>query len=202
MINWVDCILTSISMSVDAMTVNATNGLNEKGMRLVKMILISLSFGFFQFMMPTLGYFVGYLFREQLTKWIPWIAFGLLLFLGLKSFLDWLKEYRERKKEKEALLKGEEVPEREEKKITIADILVQSIATSIDALCIGFVYMSYAIPDAMIVFTIIGITTFVLSFLCVFLAKQIAGPLEKWAGLIAALVFVGIGIKILLEGIL
>ena len=186
MINWVDCILTSISMSVDAMTVNATNGLNEKGMRLVKMILISLSFGFFQFMMPTIGYFV----------------FGLLLFLGLKSFLDWLKEYRERKKEKEALLKGEEVPEREEKKITIADILVQSIATSIDALCIGFVYMSYAIPDAMIVFTIIGITTFILSFLCVFLAKQIAGPLEKWAGLIAALVFVGIGIKILLEGIL
>ena len=202
MINWVDCILTSISMSVDAMTVNATNGLNEKGMRLVKMILISLSFGFFQFMMPTIGYFVGYLFRDQLTKWIPWIAFALLLFLGLKSFIDWLKEYRERKKEKEALARGENVEPRKEKTISFIDILVQSIATSIDALCIGFVYMSYSIPNAMIVFSIIGITTFVLSFLCVFLAKQIAGPLEKWAGLIAALVFVGIGIKILLEGIL
>jgi putative Mn2+ efflux pump MntP len=189
-------------MSVDAMTVNATNGLNEKGMRLVKMILISFSFGFFQFMMPTIGYFVGYLFRDQLTKWIPWIAFALLLFLGLKSFIDWLKEYRERKKEKEALARGENVEPRKEKTISFIDILVQSIATSIDALCIGFVYMSYSIPNAMIVFSIIGITTFVLSFLCVFLAKQIAGPLEKWAGLIAALVFVGIGIKILLEGIL
>lgn len=87
-------------MSVDAMTVNATNGLTEKGMRLWKMIVISLSFGIFQFVMPTIGYFVGYLFRDQLAKWIPWIAFALLLFLGLKSFIDWLKEYCERKKEK------------------------------------------------------------------------------------------------------
>ena len=100
------------------------------------------------------------------------------------------------------MARGENVEPRKEKTISFIDILVQSIATSIDALCIGFVYMSYSIPNAMIVFSIIGITTFVLSFLCVFLAKQIAGSLEKWAGLIAALVFVGIGIKILLEGIL
>lgn len=192
MIDWIDCILTSLSMSVDAMTVNATNGLTEKNMSKIKMIIISLSFGIFQFVMPTIGYFIGFSFKEQLETWIPWIAFVLLVFLGIKSFIDWLKEFKDRKKDAERI----------EKKITPIDILIQSIATSIDALCIGFVYLSYSISNALIVFGIIGIVTFSLSFICVFLAKQIAGPIEKWAGLIAAIVFVGIGLKILLEGIL
>lgn len=193
MIDWIDCILTSISMSVDAMTVNATNGLTEKNMSKLKMVLISLSFGIFQFVMPTIGYFIGYSFKDELENLIPWIAFALLLLLGIKSFIDWFKEFRARKKNEEEI---------KEKKISLLDIFVQSIATSIDALCIGFVYLSYSISNALIVFMIIGIVTFTLSFLCVFLAKQIAGPLEKWAGLIASIVFVAIGIKILLEGIL
>lgn len=193
MIDWIDCILTSISMSVDAMTVNATNGLTEKNMSKVKMILISLSFGIFQFVMPTIGYFIGYSFKDELENLIPWIAFALLLLLGIKSFIDWFKEFRARKKDEEEI---------KEKKISLLDIFVQSVATSIDALCIGFVYLSYSISNALIVFMIIGIVTFTLSFLCVFLAKQIAGPLEKWAGLIASVVFIAIGIKILLEGIL
>lgn len=193
MIDWIDCILTSISMSVDAMTVNATNGLTEKNMSKLKMILISLSFGIFQFVMPTIGYFIGYSFKDELENLIPWIAFALLLLLGIKSFIDWFKEFRARKKDEEEI---------KEKKISLLDIFVQSVATSIDALCIGFVYLSYSISNALIVFMIIGIVTFTLSFLCVFLAKQIAGPLEKWAGLIASVVFIAIGIKILLEGIL
>lgn len=193
MIDWIDCILTSISMSVDAMTVNATNGLTEKNMSKLKMILISLSFGIFQFVMPTIGYFIGYSFKDELENLIPWIAFALLLLLGIKSFIDWFKEFRARKKDEEEI---------KEKKISLLDIFVQSVATSIDALCIGFVYLSYSISNALIVFMIIGIVTFTLSFLCVFLAKQIAGPLEKWAGLIASIVFIAIGIKILLEGIL
>ena len=89
----------------------------------------------------------------------------------------------------------------EKKKLTFWDVMVQSVATSIDALCIGFVYLSYSIPNAMIVFAIIGVTTFILSFLCVFLAKIIAGPLEKWASLIAGIVFIIVGLKILLEGL-
>lgn len=192
MINWVDCFLSAFSMSVDAMTVNATNGLMEKDMKIRKMILISLSFGIFQIVMPIIGYFIGYAFKEQLEKWIPWIAFALLTLLGLKSIFDWVKEFRKRKK-------GEE--EIEKKKLTFWDVMVQSVATSIDALCIGFVYLSYSIPNAMIVFAIIGVTTFILSFLCVFLAKIIAGPLEKWASLIAGIVFIIVGLKILLEGL-
>ena len=79
---------------------------------------------------------------------------------------------------------------------------MEDVATTIDALCIGFVYLELPIGNALIVFSIIGITTFVLSFFSVLLAKQIAKYLEKWAGFIAAIVFLAIGLKILLEGIL
>lgn len=191
MIDWLNCILTSFSMSIDACSVNAINGLEEKNMKISKMILISFSFGFFQFLMPLAGYFLGHSFEDKIEKFVPYIAFALLAFLSLKSLFDWIKERR--KKEEDEII---------EKKLGFFDVFLQSIATSIDALCIGFVYMSYTISNALIVFSIIGITTFLLSFICVFLAKKLAGPLEKWSGLIAAIVFLGIGLKILLEGIL
>lgn len=191
MIDWINTLLTSVSMSIDAMTVNATNGLKEKGMPIWKMLLISLSYGIFQFLMPCIGYFVGFSFKEQLEKYIPWIAFTLLGLLAVKSLIDWLKDFKKNEEEKI-----------ESKKIGFLEVLLQDVATAIDALCIGFVYLELSIGNALIVFSIIGITTFVLSFLSVLLAKQIAKHLEKWAGLIAAIVFLAVGLKILLEGIL
>lgn len=192
MIDWINTLLTSVSMSIDAMTVNATNGLKEKNMPIWKMILISLSYGIFQFIMPCIGYFVGFSFKEQLEKYIPWIAFTLLGLLAVKSLIEWIKEFKERKEDEQV----------EEKKIGFLEVLWQDVATAIDALCIGFVYLELSIPNAMIVFTIIGVVTFILSFLSVLLAKQLAKYLEKWAGLIAAIVFFAVGLKILLEGIL
>lgn len=192
MIDWINTLLTSVSMSIDAMTVNATNGLKEKGMPLWKMALISFSYGLFQFIMPLIGYFVGYSFKEQLEAYIPWIAFVLLALLGVKSFIEWIKDFKKNSNEDEP----------EEKKIGFLEVLWQDVATAIDALCIGFVYLELAIGDALIVFGIIGAVTFVLTFLAVLLAKQLAKYLEKWAGLIAAIVFIGVGLKILLEGIL
>ena len=191
MIDWLETLLTSVSMSIDAMTVNATNGLKEKSMPIWKMLLISLSYGVFQFIMPCIGYFAGYAFKEQLEKYIPWIAFILLAALGVKSFVEWIKDFR-KKDDGEPL---------EEKKIGFLEVLWQDIATAIDALCIGFVYLELSIGNALIVFTIIGCVTFVLSFLTVLLAKQLAKYLEKWAGLIAAIVFIAVGLKILLEGL-
>ena len=191
MIDWVNTLLTSISMSIDAMTVSATNGLKEKDMPIWKMVLISLSFGIFQFIMPCIGYFAGYAFKEKLEKYIPWIAFALLSALAIKSFIEWLKDFR----------KNDDEPI-EAKKIGFFEVLWQDVATAIDALCIGFVYLELSIGDALIVFAVIGCVTFVLTFGTALLAKQLAKYLEKWAGLIAAIVFLGVGLKILLEGIL
>ena len=141
MIDWINTLLTSVSMSIDAMTVNATNGLKEKGMPIWKMLLISLSYGIFQFLMPCIGYFVGFSFKEQLEKYIPWIAFTLLGLLAVKSLIDWLKDFKKTEEEKI-----------ESKKIGFLEVLLQDVATAIDALCIGFVYLELSIGNALIVF--------------------------------------------------
>lgn len=162
-----------------------------------KIFFIAFIFGLFQGLMPTIGYFVGYNFKEQLETYIPWIAFSLLTLLGLKNIMEWIKDRIKQKKEKPSEAK-------EEKKhiLTIPNILVQGVATSIDALALGFVYLSYTITNAMIVFSVIGIVTFLLSLLTIFLGKKIGGWLENWSGLIAGVVFIAIGLKILLESIL
>ena len=187
-------ILTSVSMSIDAMTVNATNGLEEKTIKQGKMVFLSFLFGLFQFGMPVLGYFVGQTFEQYVSAYIPWIGFGLLMLLGIKSLVDWIKETVERKKG------GSEEPR--EKEISVGRMFVEAIATSIDALCIGFAYMWLPIEEAMLFFGVIGITTFILSYLSILLAKWLAKWLQNWAGLLAAAVFMGIAIKILLEGLL
>ena len=187
-------ILTSVSMSIDAMTVNATNGLEEKTINQGKMVFLSFLFGLFQFGMPVLGYFVGQTFEQYVSAYIPWIGFGLLMLLGIKSLVDWIKETVERKKG------GSEEPR--EKEISVGRMFVEAIATSIDPLCIGFAYMWLPIGEAMLFFGVIGITTFILSYLSILLAKGLAKWLQNWAGLLAAAVFMGIAIKILLEGLL
>lgn len=187
-------ILTSVSMSIDAMTVNATNGLEEKTIKQGKMVFLSFLFGLFQFGMPVLGYFVGQTFEQYVSAYIPWIGFALLMLLGIKSLVDWIKETVERKKG------GSEEPR--EKEISVGRMFVEAIATSIDALCIGFAYMWLPIGEVMLFFGVIGITTFILSYLSILLAKWLAKWLQNWAGLLAAAVFMGIAIKILLEGLL
>ncbi len=182
--------LTSVSMALDAMTVNATNGIKEKNMSFAKMLFISLTFGIFQFLMPLLGYLIGSTFKQIIINFLPWIAFILLFLLGIKSLIEWIKE----RKSKDAFPSP--------KKITFFDVIIQGIATSIDAFCIGFVYLPLALNEALVVFGIIGITAFVLPLLTIIFARYLAKYLENWSGLIATLVFWVIGIKILLEGIL
>jgi putative Mn2+ efflux pump MntP len=193
--NFIDVALVSLSMSADSMTVGATDGICEPNMSKVKLFLISTTFGFFQFAMPVIGYFIGYSWKNQLEAYIPWIAFALLTLLSLKSIIEWIKERKETKNNPDGV--GEVC-----KRLTPLEILTQGIATSIDALCIGFVYLDQSITDAMLIFGIIGISTFCLSLLTTFLGKKIGNKLIKWAGLVAGIVFFATGLKILLEGIL
>ena len=189
--DWINVSLTSLSMAVDAMTVGATDGIREEKMPWQKVVFIALTFGILQMVMPIVGYFIGYSFQDVLSAYIPWIAFGLLTLLSVKSLYDFFKE-RMRKEEEEGPKKPARIPE----------ILLQGLATSIDALCIGFVYLNLPIPEAMLVFGIIGIVTFLLTGLTTFFGSKLAGKLERWASLISGIVFFAVGLKILLEGVL
>lgn len=192
MIDWVNTVSISVSMSLDACSVNAANGIKEENIKPIKLVLISLCFGVAQFLMPLIGYLVGLSFKQYIESFIPWIAFGLLLLLSIKSLIDWIKEIKQKNEE--------EV--KKEKRIKISEILIQTVATSIDALCIGFVYIDSPITEALIIFTVIGLITWALSFLTGFFSKYLSKLLNKWSGLIASIVFFAIGLKILLEGIL
>lgn len=213
MLDWIDVVSISISMSVDAMTVNATNGIREVGIKKWKLIIIALVFGVFQFVMPTIGYFISTTFSsylESIKIAVPIIAFVLLFLLALNSLREWIKDFKERKKEKK-LKENYEVKEdsvevvadkKENKKLSFWNILVQGIATSIDALCIGFAYMNLTVSNAMLFFGIIGVTTFALSMVTGLFGNVVSKYLEKWASLIAAIVFLAIGLKILIEGLI
>ena len=100
---------------------------------------------------------------------------------------------------KKWLFKKEEI---EEKKLSIVTIIVEAIATSIDALCIGFVYLNRTIPDAMFIFSMIGLTTFVTSSIMGLLGSKIGKYLAKYSDLVAAIIFIALAIKTLLDGIL
>lgn len=192
--DWLNICLVSVSMATDSRTVSATDGLLEPKRKAGKRILISLIRASFQFLRPLIAYCIGYPFQEQLEKYVPWIGFTLLLLLGLKSIVEWRTE---RKKGEDRAEKEEE--KEEGKKLGVGTLLYQGLATSIDALCIGFVYLDQAIPTALLIFGIIGTCTFILCLPCLFLGKKVGKFLFKWADLIVGVIFILAGTKILLE---
>lgn len=190
--DYLNVILVSVSMAIDASCVNINNGLIENDIKWYKLMLIGFLFGIFQFIMPTIGYFIGQsfvMYLEKISLIIPIIGFILLLFLSINSFIEWKKNYKEKAKLAKKELKGK-------------DIVIECIATSIDALCIGFVYILESVQTALLIFLTIGIITFILSILAGLFGKKIGSYIKKYALLLASLVFLIIGSKILIEGII
>ena len=103
------------------------------------MIVLSCLFCTFQFGMPVIGYFIGTAFKEYIEDAIPWIAFGLLTLLAIKSLVEWIKDFRKIKKEGCQVCKEAETP----KKIGPGTAIVQAIATSIDALAVGVAFAAF-----------------------------------------------------------
>lgn len=201
MISWVDFLLVPVTMSFDCMTVGATDGIKESNMKWWKIILLSFLFGLFQGVMPIIGYFIGSYaqkyFGDQKEIIVGWIAFGCLMFLSLHSLYEWIKGLKENKKE-ESKEETESKEDNQPATLTIKTMFIQAIATSIDALSIGFVYMDRSIGWAMGLFGAIGGITWVLSILAILFGRVIGPKLEKWGDLIASVVFCLVAIKIVL----
>lgn len=185
-------LILSVSMAADTMCVGASDGIKENKIGYLKIAFIAFAFAFMQFIMPVIGYFIGFSFKDYLEEYIPWIAFVILTLLGIKSLYEGIKENINRKKDNKE-------EKEEEKKIGILEIFIQGIATSIDALSIGFININLSINDAMITFSIIGIVTFVLSFLATALGKLIGTKIEKIAPIISWLIFIALGLKFIIQ---
>ena len=204
-LTWVlvlEVFLIGLSLSMDAFAVSVMDGLCYRNLTKVKGATIPLAFGLFQAVMPLIGYFVafglGQAFEEIFDKIDHWIAFVLLAIIGGKMIYDAIKQLRS---------KEEEI---KEKKYSVPEVLVQGVATSIDALFVGVSFAATegfknSIPNVLVGVAIIGVTTFAISLAGVLIGVKIGNVLKNKSGiatLIGGLVLIGIGLKILIEGLI
>lgn len=181
----INILFVGIALSFDTMAVGAANAARHHDMPLLKAIRISFFFGFFQLFMPLVGWLIGSGFQAYITKYDHWISFILLGTLGLKMILESFKEV-------------------EEEKIDIHSwkiLLLLSVATSIDALVVGisFAFLKVNIGVAV---TTIGVTTFVLTLLSIYLGKKVGQRWGKKFEILGGLILILIGLKILLSHLL
>ena len=180
-------LFTSIGLSMDACAVSISNGMCFGNIQKKQILSTALAFGFFQALMPILGYIVGSAFSSQITFLDHWIALILLGFIGGKM----IKEAIEEMKYPEACLTSA-------KYLTNKILFVQAVATSIDALAvgIGFAVMKVDIISAAL---FIGIITFITSVIGSNLGKKFGQMFKQKAEILGGAILVFIGIKIFLE---
>ena len=173
-----------ISLAMDAFSVSLANGLHEPGMRLRRMCVIAGIFALFQGLMPLLGWIcvhtvVSYFsFFEAL---IPWISLGLLGYIGGKMLYDSIRGCGE---------------EENCGSLTVAALLLQAVATSIDALSTGFAISEYDLLAAILTAAIISVLTFIICLCGVYIGKKSGTRLAGKAGLIGGIILIAIGLEI------
>ena len=180
--NLLDIFLVSIGLAMDAFTVSICKGLSMKKENIKKTMVIGIYFGFFQMLMPVIGYLLGARFSETLESVDHWIAFFLLGFLGIKM----IKESFEEK-------------DFSNDSIDIKTMTILSIATSIDALAIGITYAFLDVKNIYFVFSVIGVITFFLSVIGVKIGKKFGDKLGNKTEILGGAILLIIGTKILLE---
>ena len=186
---FLNSILLGIGLSMDAFSVSLANGLNEKTIRPKKMFLISGTFAFFQALMPLIGWFLVHSLLsvfETFSIFIPYITLALLGFIGAKMIVDSIKHQNEEEKTK----------------VGFWGLIVQGIATSIDALSAGFTIAHYNLIMTLISILIIAIITFILSFIGINVGKRFGTKLSNKASIFGGIMLIAIGIEIFLTGIL
>lgn len=212
MLVW-EILLLAVALSMDACAVAMTNGMTDVKMPVKKALLIGVFFGFFQFLMPLIGYFITGIianaFLDTFEKISAWISFALLAFLGGKMLIEGIKEWKEKKAtQNEHLCETTGACPCSKPKLTAGKLLLQAVATSIDALAVGVTLQMAAISETGLALGVwgatgvIGMITLALSFAAVYIGKAIGDKLADKAGLLGGLVLLGIGIKILIEGLL
>jgi putative Mn2+ efflux pump MntP len=183
-------ILLGLGLAMDAFSVSLANGLKEPKMKQGKMLLVSGTFGVFQGLMPLIGWICVHTIAQKFTafqKFVPWIALALLLFIGGKMLIEGLKPC--------------ECEECGCNKVTFTGLLVQGVATSIDALSVGFTIASHNVYQAIVCALLIAAVTFVLCFLGVTIGKKFGTKFSGKATLLGGVILIIIGLEIFITGI-
>ena len=176
----------SVALSMDAFSVSICKGLSTRKFSFKTALLCGLWFGGFQALMPLIGYFLGAQFEHLITTFDHWIAFGLLLLIGVNMIREALSDDDEEEENNSSCGCG------------FRTMLMMAIATSIDALAVG---VSFAFLKVNIWFSvmIIGITTFLFSFVGVRIGNIFGSRYSKVAEMTGGVILIILGVKILLE---
>ena len=181
--------LLGVGLAMDAFSVSLANGMNEKKMKKSRMAYIAGVYAFFQFLMPMVGWICVHTIVQlfaQFQKCIPWIALILLLYIG--GSMIWES------------VKGEEEIE-EVKKLSFAVLMLQGIATSIDALSVGFTIADYGFVMALVCSIIIAVVTYAICETGLYLGKTLGTKLAGKADVLGGVILTGIGIEIFVKGV-
>lgn len=184
-------ILLGIGLAMDAFSVSIANALNEPEMKITRMSLIAGCYAFFQFIMPVAGWVCVHTIAQIFTsfqKFIPWIALILLLYIGGKML--W-----------ESFHDEESDDSSEIKKLTFVLLIVQGVATSIDALSVGFTIADYNFSSALAASIIIAAVTFAICITGLKIGKTVGNRLSGKAEILGGLILIGIGIEIFVRGV-
>ena len=184
------CAGLGIGLAMDAFSVSLANGLNEPCMRKRKMCGVAGVFAFFQALMPMIGWICVHTivrYFQAFEKFIPWIALLLLGFIGGKMLVEGIKN-----KEEDPCGKSG---------VGFVGLLVQGVATSIDALSVGFTIAEYELVMALVSALIIAAVTFGICMLGLFLGKKFGTKLSNKATVFGGAILILIGIEIFVTGL-
>lgn len=181
-------ILLGVGLAMDAFSVSLANGLNEPKMRRLKMSFIAFTFAFFQAVMPLIGWLCVHTVVEQFKsfeRFIPYIALALLLYIGISMIVG--------------AVKGSDTDE--PVKVGFLSLMVQGVATSIDALSVGFTIASYDFLMALVSALIIATVTFIICMGGLYIGKKFGTKLSNKATILGGAILIFIGLEIFVTGV-
>lgn len=183
-------VLLGVGLAMDAFSVSLANGLNEPKMKVSRMTFMAGIFAFFQALMPLIGWVCVHTVLQifgALERFIPWIAMILLGYIGGKMLIEGIRPSDE---------------ENSKKEVSFKDLIIQGVATSIDALSVGFTIAEYNVLSAIMAAIIIAVVTFVICMVGLFLGKKFGTKLAGKAQILGGVILIGIGLEILISSFL
>ena len=185
--------LLGVGLAMDAFSVSLANGLHEPKMSGRRICAIALVYAVFQYAMPMIGWVCVRTIADLFAwfrKLIPWIALGLLLYIGGKMLLEGLRERKE--------------PDKDEDRPALKnrDLVIQGVATSIDALSVGFTLAEYRFLEANAAGLIIGAVTFVICFVGIHIGRKAGTKLSWRAAVLGGVILILIGLEIFAKGVI
>lgn len=182
-------VLLGVGLAMDAFSVSLANGLNDTGMKKGRMSVIAGTFAGYQFIMPMIGWLCVHTvvqYFRAFEKFIPWIALILLLYIGGSMLIE--------------SIKGDDA-EVDNKELNFKGLMIQGIATSIDALSVGFTISNYGFGLAFLCALIVAVVTFVICMAGLSIGKKFGVKLAGKAGILGGVILIGIGIEIFVKGV-